>query len=98
MAKKKDTKAPTEGDGKVEERMKAVMALAMDPATLAAPMARNPAMENKIKQGIQSGLFFLAIPAQYTQTLEDDKAIARAMVVTMDPAKWAVIADLIWGG
>jgi hypothetical protein len=87
-------KAGAAGKQKIEDRLKAVMALAADPNLRAT---RNPAMENKIRQGIQSGLFFAALGAQYTATPEDDKAVARALAVTMVPEKWAVIADLIWG-
>jgi hypothetical protein len=94
MANKKPAPAKRAGKQKVDDRLKALMALAADPNLRAA---RNPAMENKIRQGIQSGLFFIALGASYTATLEDDKAVARAIAVTMTPDKWAVIADLFWG-
>jgi hypothetical protein len=94
MATTKKKAAKPASVGQQAERAARLMQLAADPNLKAA---RNPQMENKIRQGIQSGLFFAALGAQYTATLEDDKAVARALAVTMTPDKWAVIADLIWG-
>lgn len=79
------------------EKAQQLLALSQDETAMAAPLARDPMLEENIRLGIATSLFFGQYLAARTPTQKDDIIVARMMRVVNDPSRWKVIADFVWG-
>lgn len=58
---------------------------------------RDPAQEAKARSIMMMGLLNAQLIAAFTKTKDDDRIVAYLMAAVTDPARWAELADAIWG-